>query len=343
MVLPVPDDTPLSCSTGLAKEVLDHLRRVQLTGRAWEVCAHFHNLSFGNAGWRRQQGGSELTATFDLASWAIALQMNRSNLQKMMTRLVAHRVFHMEPVPDQPGRALLTWNVNFHEWVPGYDTHRSPKQANNLGAYAQKKPSELSMVAPLSVPSKLTLPAKSEAIRTKHARLNAAITTKDACLAAASTDGPSALNKGTEEERTEEEIRRAPPDAAQGSLFPVVPKSEKKGRKRDELWETAVHIFGFSPEGSMRGAWNRQLALMRKRSVPVTPDELVALAAAYQRKYPQANFSLGAVEAHIDDLRLFLKKGSPHHGTSQPSPANGPTPPEKSANRFILNRRKAYA
>ena len=114
---------PFSCSTHLANDVTDHLRRAKLGSRALEFCLYLHRQTFGNAGWHRKLGREEWWCAFDLATWAVALACNKSNLRRIRADLEACQIICFEPDPSQPGQGRIGWNLAFEAWQP-YDGRR---------------------------------------------------------------------------------------------------------------------------------------------------------------------------------------------------------------------------
>lgn len=353
------NNDPISCSTHLSKDVHLHLRRMQLTGRAWDVCTYAHDLTFGNAGWHRKQGKSELSCTFDLASWAEALGINRSNLQRILARLVKHKIITFIPYANLPGRATITWNINFQEWVAGYDSHRTSEQARNLGLHSQKKPSELNLLASENVPSELSTPVLNETIRTKHASLERTIRTKGARSDIASSVAALTPNKSTEEEYTEEETYMVA-DATQAKLFhfgdtpaklPIVTfkqeASKRGGSKKKQtkieqllsrrpelhpLHEMALSLFG-KPMGLPALNWADYIEELGDR--PVTAEQLEAASVWYKREHPTWHHSLKAVTSHYHEFEQAIQKGA-GRGISEQNNRNNPGESGKSYSRFIL-------
>ena len=114
---------PFSCSTNLANEVTDQLRRAKLGSRALEFCLYLHRQTFGNAGWHRKLGREEWWCAFDLATWASALACNKSNLRRIRADLEACQIIRFAPDPVHPGQGQIGWNLAFAEWQP-YDGRR---------------------------------------------------------------------------------------------------------------------------------------------------------------------------------------------------------------------------
>ncbi len=149
--------------------------------------------------------------------------------------------------------------------------------------------------------------------------------------------------------------------AAQGSLFPVIPidkqetkplpavGSKKKRSKTEQLLERrpelrplhdmAVTLFG-KPMGLTALNWADHLEELGDR--PVTAEQLAKASAWYRREHPTWNHSLRAITNHYHEYEQSCKKEGTY-GTPQSSDRNHPTQPDKSANRFILNRRSATA
>jgi hypothetical protein len=107
----------------LANEVTDQLRRAKLGSRALEFCLYLHRQTFGNAGWHRKLGREEWWCAFDLATWAVALACNKSNLRRIRADLEACQIIRFEPDPTHPGQGRMGWNLAFAEWQP-YDRRR---------------------------------------------------------------------------------------------------------------------------------------------------------------------------------------------------------------------------
>ena len=114
---------PFSCSTNLANEVTDQLRRAKLGSRALEFCLYLHRQTFGNAGWHRKLGREEWWCAFDLATWSVALACNKSNVRRIRADLEACQIIRFEPDPSHPGQRRMGWNLAFAEWQP-YDGRR---------------------------------------------------------------------------------------------------------------------------------------------------------------------------------------------------------------------------
>lgn len=357
--------TPNGCMTGLAKEIELAIGRCELSGKTGHFLSMLKVLSFGNAGWQHGPH-SGLWCFFDLAAWCQELKASKTTVIHIRLRLEADGILSYE---QKTGK--LFWNPNIQEW--------KPLQADYVRWGGNRRKQE--GIALLKGQQVNIADLKQE--REKRSREQCTVgesASREQCQLGKNTfkramDASSEVNaqqgaidepkKGTEEKITEEEGRIAPIDAAQGRLFPVIeqilpiaPQQQeapqappaKRARPRDELWDAAARVFGFSPEGSAAGLWGKKLSLMRKRSVPVTPEELPKIAAAYQQKYPNATFSLAALESHVDDLRIFIQTGGNHartNGHQQPG-ANGAISESQrqtnaAAKRILAQRKEAAA
>lgn len=122
---------PLSCSTRLSNDVLEHIRRAKLGAAALEFCLYMHRKTFGDAGYHRKQGREETGCAFDLAQWAAEIPSDRSNVRRVRDQLAACGILTFEADPDAPGCGTVAWNVRFEEWLP-YDGRRATKQQPSM-------------------------------------------------------------------------------------------------------------------------------------------------------------------------------------------------------------------
>lgn len=109
---------PFSCSTNLANDVMDHLRRVKPGMAAWSVCAYIHRQTFGKAGAQRRRGESEpgRWCAFDLARWAAELDLPKSNLLRIRNDLATCHIILFEPSGTRRGQGRIGWNLAFDQW-----------------------------------------------------------------------------------------------------------------------------------------------------------------------------------------------------------------------------------
>jgi hypothetical protein len=115
---------PFSSCTNLANEVNEHLVDARLSSRAMEFCLYFQRHTFGKASWHRKPGRPEWGCQFDLARWAKALKLDKSNLRRTRHRLEACHIIHFDPDPAHPGQGWLGWQLPFDGWLP-YDGRRT--------------------------------------------------------------------------------------------------------------------------------------------------------------------------------------------------------------------------
>ena len=317
-----PEDILFSCSTNLSKEALDRIGRFGPGPLALHFLTHMHNATFGDAGWHRKAGHSELSCAFDLALWSRALECNRSNLLKTRDHLVESGAILWQP-GHFPGTGVLTWQFDT-PWT-AYHRRTAKRQANIVQFHTKETQlttvafdeTELSTLVQSDV-TKLSTLSETE-LSVPALEVSAGVAPLDPLIKVY-------VNKGYEEEEypfgvahatqgkllssgmTDPELKAVVPPAHKSTTAGYA--KEKKARARDPLWDASVQIFGFTPQtDDERGAWNK--ALKQLRAAEVTDSELKRLCAeAWPNVFKGATLTINAIAKYLGRLRAYLTKGA---------------------------------
>lgn len=309
----VSDTTlPLSCSTHFANDVNDHLRTSCLTGAAWNVCSYILRHTFGDAGWHRKEGRSEFSCFFDLAKWALALGMDKNTILRIRDRLIASKILLF--AQTAPGEGIITWNLTFSDWQ-AYDTRYQKKQAP-----IDLRGDEATQDTPLN----LRQFAKNGTLNLRVPAQNDTLTYTSASLEVAQEVAPQEALIKSYENKEETKKERIAADAAQGSLFPVLPIAKKasavvpavdskkapKAYAFQDLLDVMIDALGtdHGPQGGEWSKWSKGFQQLKGQQVDT--HELQDLVIAYLRRCPGYECTPNAIYGNLGKLRRDVQKKS---------------------------------
>jgi hypothetical protein len=99
--------------TDAANDVTELISTLDAPRNVLRFLLRLERETFGNAGWHRQRGSDVPGAScvFDLARWVMVLNMSKSQIIHLRTRLVEDRIITHDPATSE-----IAWNLNFDEW-----------------------------------------------------------------------------------------------------------------------------------------------------------------------------------------------------------------------------------